>query len=127
MPLEDLHSEWTDVRVITGGSASFDAWVSKIINKLSLSANKPLIVALLTELWDMLMNDPLQYACGAQAAERGSEPGAWTGKLDARVLPNRADLLTATVAVLLMPGAPGVGKTTSLWCVLCASQPASAI
>ena len=100
------------VRVRASGSDGYDAFVSYHVNKQPYAANKPLLVTLFAVLYDLLINGALQYAVGAHAAVRAPEGDAWRYG----VLPNRVGV-HPTLAVLFMPGPPGVGKTTAVKCV----------
>jgi hypothetical protein len=99
------------VRVLVG-SLSFGAFVSYLVNSQPDDTNKAMIVAYAAVLWDMTMKNPLRWAVGAQAAMRGAHDGAWAFG----AVPSRADL-AATLAVVLVTGGFGVGKTSSLECV----------
>lgn len=113
VPLRQLRRASAPVSVLAG-SRSYGAWVSYQVNKLALNANKPLFVALAVLFWDITMENPMPYAVGAQPATRAAEGDNWRFG----VLPNRADdVAYPTVAVIIMPGAPGVGKTTTIECV----------
>jgi hypothetical protein len=70
---------------------------------------------------DMTLN-PLPYACGPTAAER---PRGTTANWRRGVLPNRG-VGDATLAVIALPGDPGVGKTSAVKCVPLAPRNAKA-
>lgn len=98
------------MRVRGCGSDAYDAFVSYHINKQPYAANKPLMVVLFALLWDMLINGALHYSVGAHAAQRVAGSPYRLG-----VVPNGVGV-QPTVAVVFMPGAPGVGKTSAITC-----------
>ena len=105
------------VHVRGSGSDGYDAFMSYHVNAQPHAANKPLMVALFMVFFDLLVNGALQYASGAHAAVHCSG-GPWR----LGVLPNREGV-QATLAVLFMPGAPGVGKTCAITCVALPRRP----
>lgn len=112
MSVERLRLAFPPVQVKVGDE-SYSSWVSYQLAHLPLPINKPAFVAIAAVVYDMACSTPLPYAVGAQPAARGPGAGEWR----LGVLPNR-DATASTVAMMLMPGDPGVGKTSALMCVL---------
>jgi len=111
--LASLHRQAATVRVrVASGSDSFDAWVTYHANLMPLAANKPLFVILACLMYDITCINALAYCVGPEAAVRGPGRNAWRHG----VLPNRVGV-KPSLAVLLLPGDPGVGKTTAVRCV----------
>ena len=110
--LEDLRGvALMQVRVVVG-SKSFSDFASYHVNIQPADSNKPGFVAGLAVLWDLSQKNALPYAVGAQAPERGPQAGAWSRGVFPNTLVSRP-----TNAVVLIPGAVGVGKTTLVRCV----------
>ncbi len=110
-PLAELRVSRPRVTVVNLGSDEYSEFVTAHVNALPHDTNLPLVVTVFGLLYDVLITNPLEYAVGAEPPERGQNGGAWAYN----VLPNRADA-KPTVAVVIIPGGPGVGKTTTIQC-----------